>query len=465
MSTSVAKSLDHSPKTSNKVGFGEKLAYGSGDFASNIIFSSMSAFLVFYYTDVVQVSAAAIGTIMLVSRLLDGIVDIIMGFIVDRTKTKYGKARPWLLRMSIPFGIAAVLLFSVPNIAENMQLIYIFITYNIVNIVYTSINVPYGVLNSLMTQDQYERSVVNIIRMIFSMFANFGITMITLPLVSALGGGPSGWTKAYLVFGIIAVALFFITFFFTKERVGSDLSDEQIEQKANVSVKEGLKGLIKNKYWILLTANGLVTGINMAVTMGVNIYYAQYILGDPNLVGILSMASGIPMIVGLFFLAPFVKRFGKRNVTIAGAVLTILGCVLTLINPTNVTWIIITAIIRGLGTSPGMGVGFAMIADTVEYGEWKTGNRTEGLIFSAQSYGGKAGQGLGAALIGWILAFGGYVGGAVTQSPEAITAIKVLFIFLPGIISILQVFILIPYKLDKEYPVILSELESRKGMN
>jgi len=462
MSTSVAKSIDHSPKTSQKIGFGEKLAYGSGDFASNVIFSSMSAFLVFYYTDVVQVSAAAIGTIMLVSRLLDGIVDIIMGFVVDRTRTKYGKARPWLLRMSIPFGLAAVLLFSVPSMAENMQLIYIFITYNIVNIVYTSINVPYGVLNSLMTQDQYERSVVNIIRMIFSMVASFGITMITLPIVTALGGGPSGWTKTYLVYGFIAVILFLVTFFFTRERIGSSQLEGQTAQKEVVSIKDGLKGLIKNKYWALLTANGLVTGINMAITMGVNIYYAQYILGDPNLVGILSMASGIPMIVGLFFLAPFVKRFGKRNVTIAGAIVTIIGCALVLVNPTNLSWIIITAIIRGIGTSPGMGVGFAMIADTVEYGEWKTGNRTEGLIFSAQSYGGKAGQGLGAALIGWILAFGGYIGGAATQSPDAITAIRVLFIFLPAFISIMQVLILIPYKLDKEYPEILKDLERRK---
>lgn len=460
----MSTKTDHSLITSSgKIGMGEKLAYASGDFANNLLFASMSAFLVFYYTDIVQVSAVAIGTIMLVSRLLDGVVDIIMGFIVDRTKSRFGKARPWLLRMSIPFGISAVLLFSVPEMSENLQLIYIFITYNLVNIIFTSIGVPYGVLNSLLTQDQYERSVINIVRMMFSLVASFGISFVTLPIVSALGGGASGWTKTYVVYGSIAVVLFLINFFFTKERVGTNLTEEQKANKADVPVMEGLKGLIKNKYWIILTVNGVLSGIGMAIGLGVNVYYAQYILGDPNLVGIISIAGGIPMLLGLFILAPFVKRFGKRNMYIAGLVITVFGGVLTLFNPTNATWIIITSIIKGIGVAPGIGIGFAMISDAVEYGEWKTGNRTEGLIFSAQSYGGKGGQGLGAALIGWILAWGGYAGGAAVQTASALMAIEVLYIYLPLAISVLQILLLIPYKLDKEYPAILKDLQERNN--
>jgi GPH family glycoside/pentoside/hexuronide:cation symporter len=457
MSTNVNTSKNIS---TGKIGFFEKISYACGDFANNIIFSSMGAFLVFYYTDVAKVGAAAIGSIMLISRLLDGIIDIIMGFVVDRTKSKYGKARPWILRMSIPFAVATVLLFSVPNLGEIGKLIYIFLTYNIVNIIYTSINVPYGTLSSLMTQDQYDRSVLNIVRMIFSMVSSLGITMLTLPVVNALGGGQKGWTLAYLAFGIIACILFFITFFFTKERVGT-AAEVGHSNKENVPVLEGLKGLFKNKYWVILTANGLANGVNMAISMGVNVYYATYILGNPNLVGTLSMAMLLPMIGGLFILAPFVKKFGKRNMNIAGNIITIVGYVITLLNPTNATMVIIGAVIRGVGTAPGTGVGFAMIADSVEYGEWKTGNRTEGLVFSAQSYGGKAGSGLGGALIGWVLAAGGYVGGAAVQSASAISSIKALFIFIPIAVLVIQILILIPYKLDREYPTILKELQER----
>jgi len=462
MSVNANASINSSVNKTNKIGFLEKVAYGSGDLASNIIFASITSFLVFYYTDITKVSAAAVGSIMLISRLLDGIVDIIMGLIVDRTKTKYGKARPWILRMCVPFAISAILLFSVPDIGENAKLIYIFVTYNIVNIIYTSINIPYGVLSSLITQDQYQRSVLNIIRMIFSLVGNIGINMLTLPIVQAFGGGAKGWTMAYTAFGIIASLLFLATFFFTKERVGSEGREQEESKKENVPVMVGLKGLFKNKYWVILTANGVASGVNLSVAMGVNVYFASYILGNPNLTGTLMISMTLPMVLALFVLAPFVKKFGKRNIYLAGIVIQIAGYVVTLLNPLNVSMVLIGAVIRGIGAAPGMGVGFAMIADSVEYGEWKTGNRTEGLIFSAQSYGGKAGTGLGGALIGWVLAWGGYVGGAMTQSASAISAIKILFIFIPIAVSIIQFLLLVPYKLDKEYGDILKELEERK---
>lgn len=446
-----------------RVGFFEKVSYACGDLANNIIFSSMSAFLVFYYTDVVKVNAAAIGSIMLLSRLLDGISDVVMGFFVDRTKSKHGKARPWLLRMSIPFAIASVLLFSVPEMAEKAQLIYIFITYNIVCTIYTAINIPYGVLSSLMTQDQYERSVLNIFRMIFAILGNIGITMLTLPVVTALGGGRKAWSMAYLIFGIIATILFLISFFFTKERVGNESLDGE-KLKDNIPVMVGIKGLFKNKYWLILTAYGLTNGIILSIALGVNVYYGQYILGNANLVGTLTFAFMLPMICSLFFIAPFIKKFGKRNSSIGGLLITIVGYLIILFNPTNVTMVLVGCVIRGIGTAPGMGVNFAMIADSVEYGEWKTGNRTEGLIFSAQSFGGKAGSGLGGALIGWVLAMGGYVGGVATQSQAAISSIKILFIIIPIVCIIIQLLLLIPYKLDKEYPQILAELNERKGI-
>ena len=443
-----------------KIGFREKISYACGDAANNVVFGSMGAFLTFYYTDVIKLNALTIGTIMLISRVLDGFVDILMGVIIDKTKSKYGKARPWLLRMCIPFAIAAVLMFSVPDVSNYWQYVYIFVTYNIVNIIYTSINLPYGVLTSLMTQDQYDRSVITIFRMIFAVIASIGISMLTLPVVEMFGNDRKAWSLTYALFGAVAVVLFLITFFNTKERVG-----DTGEVKKEVPVKVGVKALFKNKYWGICTATGLIGGINLTIMLGVNVYYAQCVLGNPGLVGLLTFGIMIPALIGLFLLAPFVKKFGKRNVVLAGLIIMAAGFLITLADPTNLTIVMAGAILRGIGFTPVQGLGFAMLADTVEYGEWKAGVRTEGLIYSAQSFGGKAGGGIGSGIIGWILGIGGYVGGAAAQSAGAVGAIKALFIFIPIAFIIVQFIFLMPYKLDKEYPQILEDLEKRKTAN
>ena len=225
---------------------GSKMAYGCGDAACNVVWGAMSAWLMYYYTNVAHVSALSIGTIMLVSRIIDGITDIIMGIIVDNTKSKHGKARPWLLRMAIPFAIATVAMFSVPESDNTTKLIYIFVTYNLVNTFYTGINVPYGALSSLMTQDQYERSLLNIFRVVFAQIANFIVAATTMPLIQALGGTSQAWSMTYAIFTGVAVLLFVINFIGTKEIVG-----EEASKRETVPVKVGLKALIKNKYWII----------------------------------------------------------------------------------------------------------------------------------------------------------------------------------------------------------------------
>ena len=176
-----------------KISFWERFSYGCGDLGCNIIYSAMSAFLLFYYTDYVHISAGIVGTIMLVSRIFDGVTDLIMGVIVDRTKSKMGKCRPWILRMAIPFAIAGILLFSVPSgLGQTAKIAYIFITYNLVSsVIYTAINVPYATLNALITQDQYERSVLSIFRMILATTGTLIITNLTLPLVQAFGNNAS----------------------------------------------------------------------------------------------------------------------------------------------------------------------------------------------------------------------------------------------------------------------------------
>ncbi|WP_107572198.1 MFS transporter [Clostridioides difficile] len=442
-----------------KISFFERVSYGCGDLGCNIIYSAMSAFLLFYYTNYADVSAAAVGSIMLISRILDGFSDLTMGIIVDRTKSKYGKARPWILRMAIPFAISAILLFSVPSsLGVTSKLIYIFITYNLVStVIYTAINVPYATLNSLITQDQYERGVLSIFRMILATCGTLIINGLTLPLVEHFGNNLSAWTKTFFIFGIASIIVFFITFTGTKERV------KAVKQNKNevIPFKIGIKSLFRNKYWIQITLCLVCIFIVFAINVGSSVYYAKFILGDEKLFAPINMVSNVSQIIAMFMVAPFIKKFGKRNVLIVGSIILISSNVMFIIAGQNYIGVISASAIKGIGSAGIAATMFAIVSDTIEYGEWKTGYRTEGLINSASSFGFKVGNGLGSAILGGVLSIGGYVGTSATQSNSAIVSIKACFIYLPIFITILQIIIMFFYKLDKEYSTILNELNTK----
>lgn len=440
-----------------KLSFSEKLGYGVGDMASNLIWTSAATFLTFFYTDIVGFSAAAVGTLLLIARFFDAFVDIGVGVLVDKTRTKHGKARPWLLWLAIPFGLSGVLLFTAPDLSITGSLIYAYVTYLILNIIYSGANVPYGVLNSLITQDPYERSLLNIFRMLMAIFGAVLVSTMTVPIVNAFGGGKHGWMMTFIIYGAIAAVLFLITFRTTKERVKPAVVQN------TVPLSGSLKALFRNKYWALLVVFMILSFIMTSVNTAVNIYYAQYILGNAELMSILGVISFIPLLIGLLFVAPIIKRFGKRNSALLGLVITILGAAITVIDPTSINIVIIASVIKSLGGVPLAATMFAMLADTVDYGEWKTGMRTEGLVYSAGSFGSKAGSGLGAAIVGWMLAFGGYVGGQEQISDSARSSILFMYIYLPMIISALMVVILYFYKLDKQFPQIVKELEAAKN--
>lgn len=440
----------------------ERLAYGFGDFGCNIIYTAMSAFLLFYYTDYAGVSAFAVGTIMMVSRLFDGISDIIMGVIVDRTKSKYGKARPWILRMCIPFAISGVLLFSVPTSwAETPKLIYVFITYNLVStVVYTAINVPYSALNALMTQNPYERSVLSIFRNLLATAGTLTINIFTLPLVEFFGNNALAWTKTFFIFGIVAIIAFLYTFWGTKERVKS-VAQLQSTENNDVPVLVGIKALFKNKYWIMMTGMLALFFLMYAINGGSTVYYAKDILGDKNLVGTINGIFNIVQICGMFFIAMMIKKFGKRNIFALGLVLDIIGMLILNYSNGVMSLIIISSVIRGLGNACGGATMWAMVSDTIDYGEWKTGYRTEGLVNSACSFGWKIGNGIGSALLGLILEAGGYVGTAITQTETALFSIEICFIWIPIAIYIIGLVIMSFYHLDKEFPDIIRDLNNR----
>ena len=405
----------------------------------------------------------AVGTIMMISRVFDGISDIIMGVIVDRTHSRFGKARPWILRMCIPFAISGVLMFSVPaSWSSTPKLVYVFITYNLVStIIYTAINVPYSALNALMTQDPYERSVLSIFRNLLATAGTLTINTFTLPLVEYFGNNASAWTKTFIVFGFVSIAAFLCTFFGTKERVRANEAGEQ-KVEENVPFVTGIRALFQNKYWIMMTGMLALFFLMYSVNGGATVYYAKDILGDKNLVSTINGIFNIVQILGMFFIAMLVKKFGKRNVFSLGLILDIIGMLVLNFSGGSMPVIVVSSVIRGIGNACGGATMWAMVSDTIDYGEWKTGYRTEGLVNSACSFGYKIGNGIGSALLGVILEVGGYVGNAAAQTASALTSIRICFVWIPIAVYACGLIIMKFYHLDKEFDGILSDLKARK---
>ena len=405
----------------------------------------------------------AVGTIMMISRVFDGISDIIMGVIVDRTHSRFGKARPWILRMCIPFAISGILMFSVPaSWSSTPKLVYVFITYNLVStVIYTAINVPYSALNALMTQDPYERSVLSIFRNLLATAGTLTINTFTLPLVEYFGNNASAWTKTFVVFGFVSIAAFLGTFFGTKERVRANEAGEQ-KVEENVPFVTGIKALFQNKYWIMMTGMLALFFLMYSVNGGATVYYAKDILGDKNLVSTINGIFNIVQILGIFFIAMLVKKFGKRNVFSLGLILDIIGMLVLNFLGGFMPVIVVSSVIRGIGNACGGATMWAMVSDTIDYGEWKTGYRTEGLVNSACSFGYKIGNGIGSALLGVILEVGGYVGNAAAQTASALTSIRICFVWIPIAVYACGLIIMKFYHLDKEFDGILADLKARK---
>ena len=340
-------------------------------------------------------------------------------------------------------------MFSVPSgLGENAKIVYIFITYNLVSsVVYTAINVPYSTLNALITQDQYERSVLSIFRMTLATTGTLIITNLTLPLVEFFGDNLSAWTKTFAVFGVLSIVIFLITFAGTKERVKPSAKSKH----EKLPFLKGIKVLFCNKYWLMITLTLVCIFIQYSLNGGAAVYYAKVVLHNAKLVGPMNLVASVVQIIAMFFTAFIIKRIGKRNMLIIGAIVYGLGFGMFQFVGTSYFGIMFASALKGIGNAGISSCMFAIVSDTIEYGEWETGYRTEGLINSASSFGFKVGNGLGSAMLGWILALGNYAENAAVQSASSVMAIKALFIYIPVAVAILQIVIMLFYKLDKEY--------------
>ncbi len=442
-----------------KLSVSEKICYGLGNTSAYIIYTLMGSLLTFFYTDYVGINAGVVGTIFLISRVFDGISDVIMGHITDHTHSKYGKARAWLLWMAVPYFITGIALFLIPaNVSENIQYVYIFVTYNLANtVVYTATNLPYGTLATLMTRGQHEREVLNVFRMALGPFGGLLITACTLPLVKRLGDNQAAWILVMGIWMALGTILQLITFFKCKERV-----QIKAAKKSEVPFLRSLKALVINKYWLMsmllwcvLSVYGTFNGTSLP-------YYCKNILGDSVISSPISTCETLIQIVVIACMPKFLQKFGKRNCALTGAILVLIAQAPLLIAPTSISCLIASAVLRGIGVSPLFAVVFSFLADSVEYGQWKTHLRTEGMIMSAASLGSKVGGGFASAIVGKILTSSGYDGMAVAQSASANAAVSGMYRFAPIIIWGIAIIILLCYQLDKHYPQIMAELKERE---
>lgn len=444
----------------DKPSWKEILAFAVGDAGCNLVWTTVGSYLTLYYTDSVGLAAATIGTLMLLSRLLDGVSDLVMGSIIDRTRTKWGKARPWLLWTAIPMGLGLVIMFSIPQtMGYTGKLIFAWVTYILMAaVIYTACNLSYNTLLALEAPDPKDRVTMSSIRFFLTMATVLFINYNCTGLVKKFG-----WSGMSIIFGSIAAILLFITFLGTKERVNIEQnSGDKATPEAKIGVGASFGLLAKNKYFFLLTIVFVLNYTILGVNNGLRIYFARDVLGNAGLMGTLTLCFILPKMIGNL-LYPYISRlFGKWGSMMLGYVVELAGVLLMAFMPASFGTAAAGLVLLGIGGIPHNAGLFAMVADVVDYGEWKTGVRLDGLTNSAVSFGMKVGAGLGSAVTGWGLAWAAYNGQLASQTPETIEGIKTIFTIVPAVLIVVGLIALYFCNLDKIYPQIVEGLKARK---
>jgi len=445
-------------KLTSKLSLKEKIGYGLGDTASHFVWDMVGFWILIFYTDTFGISAAAAGTIMLVARIWDMVSDPVMGIIADRTNTRWGKFRPYILWMALPYSVLAVLTFTTPDLGQTGKVIYAGITYFLLMTVFTAINLPYSSLGAVMTSDSYERAGLNSYRFIFAFIGQFIVTGTALSLALYFGKGDNakGYQYTLILFSVISFILFMITFKTTKERV-----QPPKEQKQNL--KEDFKNLFKNRPWVILFFVGIISFVMFAMQNLSIAYYFKYYIGKEEDVQLFNIIGTVALIIAIPFSKPLSKRFGKKNVYLASSLISGLFFILLYLpGNNNIISIYILNILAKMAYAPAVPLLWTMLADTADYSEWKNGRRATGLVFSAATFAQKAGWGIGGALAGWLLALYKFIPN-IEQSASALTGIKLMISVFPGILYMSCAILLYFYTIDhKTCLVMQKDLEARK---
>ncbi|WP_394749056.1 MFS transporter [Spongiimicrobium salis] len=440
------------------ISYKEKIGYGLGDLGFNFYWANISAFLLIFYTDVFGITAAAAGTMMLVTKIVDAFTDPIMGAIADRTKTKWGKYRPYLLWAGLPMAAAGVLTYTTPDMAEGGKVIWAYGTYTIMMLMYTILSVPYSALSGVITGRSQDRTELISFRFIAAFTGTTLVNFYTLDLVEYLGNGNEilGWQLTMAVYGILAAILFAIVFFTTKERITPPAN-----QKSNPI--GDLKDLLGNRPWLVLFSLALIIMITITMRAGASIYYVKYYVNRPDLIKYFLTAYGLALAAGAALTPVMTKFLDKKRLMMLLMTITGILSIAFFFVPSDAIWLMFGIhILIGLALGPKSPLAFSMYADTADYTEWKTGRRATAMTFSAAIFSQKLGGALASFAIGGVLATMGYVANEA-QSDASQTGIVLVISIIPGIIALLAAFVMRYYTLDNTLlEQVQSELKERK---
>ncbi|HZZ17817.1 MAG TPA: MFS transporter [Opitutaceae bacterium] len=480
----------------------EKVGYSLGDIATNFFFMSMILYQTRFYTDTVGLSAVAVGSLFLLVRGADAIFDPIVGALSDRTNTRFGRFRPWVLWTALPFGLIFWLVYRSPDTGQTGKLVYAAVTYILVMMLYSANNTPYSALMGVMTADDSERTSISTYRFVAAMIGQFLIQALTLPLVDKLGGGNSakGWSMTMGIFGAIMVVLYLITFATTKERVLPN-------PKMKSSIKDDLRDVFTCRPWVMMFLLTLCVFTTLVLRgSSMNYYFAYYL--DPaqlrsflDMVGLGSMGTGqlswwkqaldalgliakpdgsnsasvalsfflmagnVIQIVGILLSKPLSDKFGKKAVFLAGMGLsTVVTVIIIFVPPSSINLLFVLSMLWPLGWGPTVPLLWVMIADVADYSEWKNSRRATGFIYAGILFALKAGLGFGGALSAWLLAAFDYVPNTV-QSPHALLGIRLCATVFSAVPFVLGLICLAAYPIGRELGAkVQRELAERRAL-
>lgn len=454
----------------------EKIGYGFGDMASSMFWKLFGSYLMIFYTDVFGLPAAVVGTLFLVTRVWDSAFDPIVGVVADRTHSRWGKFRPYLLFLAIPFSVIGVLTFVTPPFGDNGKLVYAYVTYSLMMMVYSAINVPYASLLGVMSDNPKERNTLSTYRMAFAYIGSFIALLLFMPMVNFWSGHSKeiaaqqqGWTLAVAVIAVMCALLFIGCFAFTRERVKA-LHEKQ------APLKEDLKDLWKNRPWWILLGAGVAALVFNSIRDGATVYYFKYFIVEEDfqtisffgvsfvLSGLYLSVGQIANIAGVILAAPISNRIGKKKTYMGSmAIATVLSILFFWFDKDNLALIFTFQILISICAGSIFPLLWSMYADCTDYSELKTGNRATGLIFSSSSMSQKFGWAIGSALTGWLLSYFGFVANEVQQA-EAIQGIKMFMSFLPAAGTLLSIVFISMYPLsEKKMLEISAALKSRRA--
>lgn len=458
---------------SQNISLGEKIGYSLGDTASNLIFQTVLFFITYFYTDVFGIAPATLVTMFLITRIWDAVNDPIMGAIADRTNTRWGKFRPYLLWVAIPFGLVGVAVFTTPDLSMTGKIIYAYVTYILLDFVYTAINVPYSALMGVMTSNARVRTILSQFRFAAAFLGALIIQYSVLKLVRVFGKGNEalGWQLTMVVLSALAIIMFFITFITTKERVKPPK-----EQKSYL--KEDLRDLFRNKPWLLIAGGTVFQLTYITIRNGSIIYYFKYFVRDQqlmllgntymlsydNMTSTFLIAGTLATVMGIILTGWFSKVFGKRNCYTGFLCATgIFTAIFYFFAPGDVILMFIMQLLASFTFGPVSVLQWAMYTDTADYSEWKNYRRATAFLMAASLFALKLGVALGGALLAGLLAFHGYVQGGVEQTAGGVLGVKLVMSLYPAIPALIGAGIMLFYPLSNKMLVdIEKDLNDRR---